>query len=56
VVKAMKGRLQDQFLFGSDYPFIQPQRCLDELAELQIPPQVMEKLLLGNGRRLLGLS
>ncbi len=56
VVKALRGRLQDQFLFGSDYPFIQPQRCLDELAGMDIPPQVMEKLLLGNGRRLLGLS
>ena len=56
VVRALKGRLQDQFLFGSDYPFIQPQRCLDELAELGISDQVMEKLLLGNGGRLLGLE
>src|SRR5207247_1343235 len=30
VIRDMKGRLQDQFLFGSDSPFIQPQRCLDE--------------------------
>lgn len=56
VVRALKGRLQDQFLFGSDYPFIQPQRCLEELAALEIPEPVMEKLLLGNGRRLLGLA
>ncbi len=56
VVRALKGRLQDQFLFGSDYPFISPQRCLEELGQLGIPDQVMEKLLLTNGRRLLALE
>jgi len=55
VVRELKGRLQDQFLFGSDYPFIQPQRCLDELAQLEIPAPVLDKLLVGNGTRLLGL-
>ena len=55
VLRAIKTRLQDQFLFGSDYPFIQPQRCLEEMAGLDIPGPVMEKLLFGNGRRLLGL-
>jgi predicted TIM-barrel fold metal-dependent hydrolase len=52
----MKGRLQDQFVFGSDYPFIQPKRCLDELAMMEIPEPVLQKVLLGNGKRLLGLS
>lgn len=56
VVRDMKGRLQDQFVFGSDYPFIQPRRCLDELATLAIPEAVLQKVLVGNGRRLLGLS
>jgi predicted TIM-barrel fold metal-dependent hydrolase len=54
VVREMKGRLQNQFLFGSDYPFIQPQRCLEELATLEIPEPVMKKVLVENGRRLLG--
>ena len=52
----MKGRLQNQFLFGSDYPFIQPQRCLEELAQLEIPEAALQKVLSGNGKRLLGLS
>jgi predicted TIM-barrel fold metal-dependent hydrolase len=52
----MKGRLQDQFLFGSDYPFIQPQRCLDELAALDIPDDALQKILLGNAGRLLAIS
>jgi predicted TIM-barrel fold metal-dependent hydrolase len=55
VVRELKGRLQDQFLFGSDYPFIDPRRCLDELGQLGIPDAVMEKLLVANGRRLLKL-
>ncbi len=56
VVRDMKGRLKNQFLFGSDYPFIQPQRCLDELLELGIPDDVLQKVLIGNGSKLLGLS
>ncbi len=56
VVREMKGRLQDQFLFGSDYPFIKPERCLEELAVLEIPEPALHKLLTGNGKRLLGLS
>lgn len=56
VVRDMKGRLQDQFLFGSDYPFIQPQRCLEELGTLGIPDAVMQKVLIDNGRRLLGIA
>jgi predicted TIM-barrel fold metal-dependent hydrolase len=55
VVREARGRLQDRFLFGSDYPFIQPQRCLDELESLELPQPVLEKILVGNGRRLLGL-
>ena len=56
VMRDMKGRLQDQFVFGSDYPFISPQRCLDELQSLEFPDAALQKVLLGNGRRLLGLS
>jgi uncharacterized protein len=56
VLRDMKGRLQDQFLFGSDYPFIEPKRCLDELGTLGIPDPAMEKLLVGNGKRLLDIA
>lgn len=56
VVRDMKGRLQDQFLFGSDYPFISPQRSLDELGALGIPPPTLAKVLVENGRKLLGLQ
>src|SRR5690348_10526147 len=56
VVREMKVRLRNQFLFGSDYPFIQPARCLEELATLEIPDPALQKILAGNGKRLLGLS
>jgi predicted TIM-barrel fold metal-dependent hydrolase len=55
VVREMKGRLQDQFLFGSDYPFIRPERCLAELEELELPETVLRKVLLENGLKLLHL-
>jgi len=56
VMRELKTRLQDRFLFGSDYPFIQPQRCLDELSALDIPQPALDKVLRANGIRLLGLS
>lgn len=56
VVRELKGRLQDRFLFGSDYPFIQPSRCLDELDSLELSEEVSHKLLVLNGKRLLGLE
>jgi predicted TIM-barrel fold metal-dependent hydrolase len=56
VVREMKGRLSDRFLFGSDYPFIQPGRCLEELDSLELPEAARERLLVGNGTQLLGLA
>ena len=56
VIRELKGRLQNQFVFGSDYPFIQPQRCLEELATMDIPPAALQKVLTENGKKLLGLS
>lgn len=55
VVREMKGRLQDRFLFGSDYPFISPERCLAELSRLKIPEPALQKIFKGNAERLLGL-
>jgi len=55
VMRDMKGRLQDQFIFGSDYPFIDPKRCLDELNGMDLPAEVLDKVLFGNGKGLLGL-
>jgi predicted TIM-barrel fold metal-dependent hydrolase len=48
--------LQDQVLFGSDYPFIMPERWLEDFDGVTLRPEVREKILLGNAKRLLGLS
>jgi predicted TIM-barrel fold metal-dependent hydrolase len=52
VVRELKGRLSDQFVWGSDFPFISPERCLTELDELGL---ASETLLHDNAARILGL-
>jgi len=48
-------RLQDRFLFGSDYPFITPQRWLKdfEAVKIEFKPEVREKLMWRNAQKLL---
>ncbi|MGZ3626394.1 MAG: amidohydrolase family protein [Ktedonobacteraceae bacterium] len=47
-------RLQDRFLFGSDYPFIIPQRWMKDFEALDyFKPEVLDKLLWKNAQRLL---
>ena len=52
VVRELKGRLSGQFLWGSDFPFIAPERCLAELDELGLASPA---LLRDNAARVLGL-
>ncbi len=53
VVRELKGRLSGQFLWGSDFPFIAPERCLAELDELGLASPA---LLRDNAARVLGLA
>jgi len=48
-------RLQDRFLFGSDYPFITPQRWMKdfEAVKIEFKPEVREMLLWRNAQKLL---
>lgn len=48
-------RLQDRFLFGSDYSFITPQRWLNdfEAVKIEFKAEVREKLFWRNGQKLL---
>ncbi len=52
VVRELKGRLSGQFLWGSDFPFISPERCLAELDELGLTSPA---LLRDNAARVLRL-
>jgi uncharacterized protein len=56
VIRELRGRLTAQFVWGSDYPFLTPERCLDELDGLDLPDDVRPALLHDNATRILGLS
>ena len=42
-------------MFGSDYPFIQPDRWLHDFQGLDMREQVIPKVLLDNARRALNI-
>ena len=54
LTKAVLGPLQDRALFGTDYPFITFAKWLDAFRSHGAPPEVEEKILIGNATRLLG--
>jgi len=47
--------LQDRVLFGSDYPFLTPTRWMADFEQAGFKPEVREKILLTNAKRLLRL-
>jgi hypothetical protein len=52
VIRELRGRLSAQFVWGSDFPFIEPQRCLAEIDELDL---ALPALLHDNAARVLRL-
>lgn len=57
IMDEARTRLQDRVLFGSDYPFITPQRWLKDFDSLEgFTPEVRRKILHGNAARLLGTN
>ena len=56
LVKALKGRLRHQVLFGSDYPLITPEGWVADAATLGLSEDVMALVLKDNAARLLGLG
>jgi uncharacterized protein len=56
VVRELRGRLSGQFLWGSDFPFLTPERCLAEFGDLDLPDDVARAVLHGNAERILGLG
>jgi predicted TIM-barrel fold metal-dependent hydrolase len=55
LVREIKTRLQDKALFGTDYPFILPERWLREFDQLDINDDIKEKILWKNAEALLNL-
>jgi uncharacterized protein len=56
VIGELRGRLSGQFLWGSDFPFFTPERCLTEFHDLGLKAEVMDKVLYSNAARILGLA
>jgi predicted TIM-barrel fold metal-dependent hydrolase len=56
LVGELRGRLSGQFLWGSDFPFLTPERCLAELDALDLPGPARDRLLRENASRILGLN
>jgi predicted TIM-barrel fold metal-dependent hydrolase len=56
LVRELRGRLSGQFLWGSDFPFITPERCLIELESLELPEPAFSRVLHENAARILGLD
>ena len=56
IMDEARSRLQDRILFGSDYPFILPERWLADFASLDgFKPEVRQKILRDNAARILKL-
>ena len=55
LIRETNTRLQDKVMFGSDYPFIQPDRWLHDFQGLDMREQVIPKVLLDNARRALNI-
>ena len=56
IKREVNGRLQDKFMFGSDYPEISPKRWLEEFEGAGYKPEVVEKVLYKNAERILKLK
>lgn len=56
LVRYTNSLLQDRALFGSDYPFFSPERWLRDFDAIEIKPEVRQKVLLTNARKLLRLE
>jgi len=55
LVQYMNSLVQDKVLFGSDYPALMPDRWLRDFDGLEIKPEVRQKILVENAKKLLGL-
>ena len=55
LIRETNTRLRDKVLFGSDFPYLSPDRWLREFEELPIREDVRPKVLLENARRVLQL-
>lgn len=56
LIREAGSRLRRKVVFGSDYPYMTPERWLAEFEELDIRDEARELILLENARKILGLE
>jgi predicted TIM-barrel fold metal-dependent hydrolase len=56
LVQYANSLLQNKVMFGSDFPALTPQRWLGDFENLQLKPEVREKILLENAAKLLNIE
>ena len=56
LIGEIRGRLSGQFVWGSDFPFLAPGRCLAELEDLGLPDEVLGRVLHENAAAILRLA
>lgn len=54
LIREANSRLRPKVLFGSDYPYMPPERWLREFEELDLKPESRQAILLDNAKRVLG--
>ena len=55
LIKEVNSRLRNKVLFGSDFPYLKPDRWLEEFDELAIRDEVRSAVLVENAKKVLGL-
>ena len=53
LIKEVNSRLQDKVMFGSDFPYLKPDRWLNEFDQLQLKPEVYKKVIYDNARKVI---
>ncbi|MGH7771000.1 MAG: amidohydrolase family protein [Candidatus Binatia bacterium] len=56
LVQYVNSIIQDKALFGSDWPALSVERWMEEFQQLNIKPEVRQKILLENAKKLFGLQ
>ena len=56
LVHHVNSLLQNKALFGSDWPAISVERWMEEFEQLNLKPEVRQKILLDNAKKLFGLE
>jgi hypothetical protein len=52
LVEFMRGRGRGRVMFGTNWPMLSPERCLERLADLNLDDEATDLFLAGTARRL----